>query len=77
VVVVGIFAFLLALFMHVQRMWHLKYNKPFQYYHTVMWAGFLTFVTILALGFELYFAISNPYLDRGVAVVIQNEDTAN
>ena len=66
----GVFSLMLAVFMHFQRVWHLKHNKPFHYFHTLVWAGFLGFITIVSVLLELYFATTDPYLDREVSVVV-------
>ena len=59
--------------MHISRVSQLANGEPFHYWHTVLWAGVVSFLTLTALAMELNFGVLYPYLLREKAVTIVGE----
>lgn len=68
VVVLSMITAIIAFGMHFYRIALLARFKPFRYFHTILWATILVFITFITMGLELRNGILYPYLDRGKAV---------
>lgn len=66
----GIVMALLACTMHVWRVAQIKLNIAFPLGHSALWAVLISTLTFVALGLEMYFALTHPYLARSQTVVV-------
>lgn len=69
----GIATATVAYSVHIGRVAEIRKNRAFRYSETVMWATLVVGLTVVSLGFELYFGIPYPYLERRAAVVVHND----
>jgi hypothetical protein len=68
----GIATAAVAYIVHIGRVAEIRKNRAFRYSETVMWATLVIALTVVSLGFELYFGIRYPYLERRFAVTTYN-----
>lgn len=57
----GILSAVLAFSMHFMRMTLLKHKKPFELHHTLLWAGAIAALTLMAFAMELYFGTAGMH----------------
>mmetsp|Transcript_11927 Transcript_11927/g.17402 ORF Transcript_11927/g.17402 Transcript_11927/m.17402 type:complete len:213 (+) Transcript_11927:63-701(+) len=70
ILIVSILSASIAYAMHFFRVYQVKQQKPFRYYHTLVWAGMISVMTLVTLALELHFGILKPYLLREKSVSI-------
>ena len=65
---------IVAIVLHVYRVWQIKNGKNISYSQTFFWAGLVGGLSFISLVLEIYFGLVHPYLLREKIVSIAKDE---